>query len=55
MNYKQALWALLLLDLYDPYSGITNNICESMNAFLKDLVDWKEAPMYVIVLSCNCP
>jgi hypothetical protein len=31
--------------MFDPYSGITNNLSESMNAVLKREQDWKELPV----------
>ena len=45
-----AKFVLAPLGLYDPFSGITNNISESMNCVMKDLLDWKEVPVDVIVL-----
>jgi hypothetical protein len=36
--------------LYDPYSGITNNLSESYNAVLKQENDWKELPVDMLVL-----
>ncbi|CAG2237138.1 unnamed protein product [Mytilus edulis] len=38
-------------NLYDPYSGITNNACESMNAVIKRLNKYRELPVDCFVLS----
>lgn len=38
-------------EVYDPLSGITNNICESLNATIKRLMSWKEAPIDAMILS----
>jgi hypothetical protein len=44
-------WLLEEFDgLYDPYSGITNNLSESYNAVLKQEKDWKELPVDMLVL-----
>ena len=43
-------WILEEIDLYNPYSGITNNCSESVNAKLKRLTDWKEKEVDNIVL-----
>ena len=37
-------------DLYSPYSGVTNNCSESINAKLKRLTEWKEREVDNIVL-----
>ena len=42
-------FVLVPLDVYDPYSGVTNNISESTNCVIKDLLQWKEVPLGVIV------
>jgi hypothetical protein len=44
-------WILEDLNIYDPYSGVTNNIVESMNSLIKRLTDWKEKPLDSIALS----
>ena len=44
-------WILEDLNIYDPYSGVTNNIVESMNSLIKRLIDWKEKPLDSIALS----
>lgn len=36
--------------MFDPYSGITNNLSESMNAVLKRENDWKELPVDLLAL-----
>ncbi|CAC5367851.1 unnamed protein product [Mytilus coruscus] len=38
-------------NLYDPFSGITNNACESMNAVIKRLNKYRELPVDCFVLS----
>ena len=43
-------WILEEIDLYNPYSGITNNCSESINAKLKRLTEWKEREVDNIVL-----
>ena len=47
---QSAKFVLAALDLCDPYSGITNNISESINYVIKDMLKWREAPVDVIVL-----
>ena len=37
--------------LYDPFSGVTNNPCASMNAVIKRLNKFKELPVDCFVLS----
>lgn len=39
--------------IYDPYSGVTNNMSESMNAVIKRLMEWKQAPLDATVLAFN--
>jgi hypothetical protein len=36
--------------MFDPYSGITNNLSESMNAVLKPENDWRELPVDLLAL-----
>ena len=44
-------WVLEHFDeLYDPYSGITNNLSESYNTVLKQENEWKELPVDMLVL-----
>lgn len=44
-------WILEDLNIYDPYSGVTNNIVESMNSLIKRLTYWEEKPLDNIALS----
>ena len=44
-------WVLEELNIYNPYSGITNNQSESLNRVIKDLQSWKEAPLDCLVLA----
>ena len=44
-------WALERLHIYNPYSGVTNNQSEGLNRVIKDLQDWKEAPVDCVLLS----
>ena len=37
-----SAWILISLDLYNPNSGITNNVAESFNKVLKEIQKWKE-------------
>ena len=37
--------------VYSPFTGVTNNQSESFNAVLKRLVQWREVPSDVIILS----
>lgn len=48
-----ARWLLEEAEVYDPYSGITNNVVESMNVVVKRLMEWKEVPIDSVVLSLN--
>ena len=44
-------WVLEELNIYNPYSGITNNQSESLNRVIKDLQSWKEAPLDCLILA----
>jgi hypothetical protein len=44
-------WVLEDLNVYHPYSGVTNNQSESFNATLKRLQRWREVPIDTILLS----
>ena len=44
-------WVLEAAEIYDLYSGITNNIVEGMNSVIKRLNEWKEATIDAAVLS----
>lgn len=46
-------WVLEQHQIYDPYSGVTNNMSESMNAVIKRLMEWKQAPLDATVLAFN--
>lgn len=39
------------MNLYHPFSGITNNQSESFNATLKRMQRWREVPIDTIILS----
>lgn len=48
---RSGKWVLEQFEgLYDPYSGITNNLSESYNAVLKQENDWKELPVDMLAL-----
>ena len=49
--YSIGRWVLEELNIYNPYSGITNNQSESLNRVIKDLQSWKEAPLDCLVLA----
>ena len=44
-------WVLEPLHLYNPYSGITNNMSEGLNRVMKDFQSWKEAPLDTVVFA----
>lgn len=46
-------WILEDSKLYNPYSGITNNVVESLNSKLKKLIDYKEKAIDEIVMYLN--
>lgn len=48
---SSVLWVLEAVNVYDPYSGVTNNIAEGMNTVIKRLNDWKELTIDSAVLS----
>ena len=48
-----ARWAIEPYGVYDPYSGVTNNQAEGMNYVLKDLQQWREAPVDCMVLALH--
>ena len=37
--------------LYNPSSGVTNTVAESLNTVIKRLLDWKEVPIDCLCLS----
>ena len=45
-----AKWVLKSYNLFNPYSGITNNTSEGMNTVIKRFMKWKEAPLDTVVL-----
>ena len=45
-----AKWTLKELNLFNPYSGITNNSSEGMNTVIKHLMKWKEVSLDTAVL-----
>lgn len=44
-------WVLQPLNLYNPYSGVTNNQSESFNKVIKEFQSWKEAPLDSFILA----
>ena len=44
-------WKLESLQLYNPYSGVTNNQSEGFNTVMKEFQAWKEAPADSFVLA----
>ena len=51
--HSTARWRLEQLDIYNPYSGVTNNQSESLNRVIKDFQGWREAPIDCIVLALH--
>ena len=43
--YHSGRWWLERFNIYNPFSGITNNVSESINRILKDLTCWKCQPV----------
>ena len=50
IQLNAAKFVLEPLDLYDPFSGITNNVSESRNDLIKDLLEWKEVSVDTLAL-----
>lgn len=48
-----ARWSIELHGVYDPYSGVTNNQAEGINYVLKELQQWREAPVDCMVLALH--
>ena len=48
-----ARWAIEPYGVYCPFSGITNNQAEGINFVLKQLQEWKEAPVDCMVLALH--
>ena len=46
-------WAIQPHGVYHPYSGVTNNQAEGMNSMLKQLQEWKEAPIDCMALALH--
>ena len=44
-----ARWSIEPHGVYDPYSGVTNNQAEGINYVLKELQQWREAPVDCMV------
>ena len=45
-----ARWSLEPLNVYNPFSGVTNNQSESLNFVIKQLQEWKESPIDCMLL-----
>jgi len=50
-SFQIGRWVLQPLNLYNPYSGVTNNQSESFNKVIKEFQSWKEAPLDSFVLA----
>ena len=48
-----ARWVIEPYGIYEPYSGITNNQAEGLNFVLKQLQEWREAPIDCMVLALH--
>ena len=48
-----ARWVIEPYGVYDPYSGITNNQAEGLNFVLKQLQEWREAPIDCMALALH--
>ena len=48
-----ARWSIAPHGVYDPYSGVTNNQAEGINYVLKELQQWREAPVDCMVLALH--
>ena len=48
-----ARWAIEPYRVYDPYSGVTSNQAESFNRVVKQLQEWREAPVDCMVLALH--
>ena len=51
MSVSLGRWVLEPLNVYHPFTGVTNNQSESFNSTLKQLQKWKEVPVDSIVLA----
>ena len=45
INKSNGRWVLEKLNIYNPFSGITNNQSEGLNRVMKTLQGWNEAPV----------
>ena len=50
-SFQIGRWVLQPLNLYNPYSGVTNKQSESFNKVIKEFQSWKEAPLDSFVLA----
>ena len=48
-----ARWSIEEYEVYNPYSGVTNNQAEVLNFVLKQLQNWRESPPDCILLSLH--
>ena len=48
-----ARWVLEEFNVYDPYSGVTNNMSERTNNVMEGLKNWHWSPLDAIILSMN--
>ena len=48
-----AGWVLEDLNVYDPYSGVTNNMSEATNNVIEGLKNWQWVPLDAIILSMH--
>lgn len=46
-------WVLEELHIYDPYSGVTNNMSEGTNNVIEGLQNWHAAPLDAMILSMH--
>ena len=47
-----STWVLEELNIYYPYSGVTNNMLEGTNNVIQGLQNWNRAPLDAIFYSC---
>ena len=48
-----ARWSIQRLGVYHPFNGVANNQAEGINFVLKQLQDWKEAPVDCMILALH--
>ena len=46
-------WILEELNIYDPYSGVNNNMSERTNNVIKELQNWHGTYLYAMTLSMH--